>query len=154
MVLLISIFVIFHLLIICYGNLEQLLHQCWGVAHIKLIYISGDHGDPLLVGFLKFLSTFYSLSAIMQDALTNKYHLMMSFLDLKNAFGSVPVPHALGIFNMLEAVEVHSYIVHYIQFLNSTLSVIITSKLWETDPIPFQRGVSKRHLNTITMRMV
>ena len=40
----------------------------------------------------------YSLSAILQDATSAKKTLMIMFLDLKNAFGSVP--HQL-IFNML-----------------------------------------------------
>jgi len=80
----------------------------------------------------------YILSAIMQDALTNKHLLMMTFLYLKNAFGSVP--HSL-IFHMLEAVKVPPYIVNYIQSFYSTLLVITTGKMWETDPAPFQRGV-------------
>ena len=62
---------------------------------------------------------------------------IMTFLDLKNAFGSVP--HTL-IFNMLEAVKVPSSIINYIRSFYSALSVIITSKSWETEPIPFQRG--------------
>ena len=77
----------------------------------------------------------YTLSAIMQDSLTKKCPLMMTFLDLKNVFGSVP--HGL-MFNMLEAVKVPSSVVHYIQSFYSTLSVIITNKTWETEPIPFQ----------------
>ena len=60
----------------------------------------------------------YTLSAIMQDALTNKCPLMMTFLDLKNAFGSVP--HGL-MFNMLEVVKVPSSVVQYIQSFYSTL---------------------------------
>ena len=45
----------------------------------------------------------YTLSAILQDATTYKKPLMMTFLDLKNAFGSVS--HSL-IFNMLQAIKV------------------------------------------------
>jgi len=69
----------------------------------------------------------------MQDVLTNKYPIMMTFPDLKNAFGSVP--HAL-VFNMLEAVKVPSSTIHNIQSFYSTLSVIIASRLWETEPTP------------------
>ena len=75
----------------------------------------------------------YSLSEIMQDVLTNKYSLMMTFPDLKNAFGSVP--QAL-VFNMLKAVKVPSSTIHNIQSFYSTFSVIIASRLWETEPIP------------------
>ena len=44
----------------------------------------------------------YSLSAITEDALANKKPLMMTFLNLKNAFGSAS--HQL-IFDMLRAVK-------------------------------------------------
>ena len=74
----------------------------------------------------------------MQDALTNKYPLMMTFLDLKNAFDSIP--HGL-MFNMLETVKVPVPVVRYIQSFYSVLSVIITSRTWDTEPILFQRGV-------------
>ena len=80
----------------------------------------------------------YTLSAVMQDALTNQKPLMMTFLDLKNAFGSVS--HQL-IFDMLTAVKVPSVFLHYIQSFYSQLSVTIISKSWETAPIPFRRGV-------------
>jgi len=55
----------------------------------------------------------YSLSAILQDCLANKKPLMMTFLDLKNAFGSVS--HRL-IFDMLKAVRVPSAFFHYIHY--------------------------------------
>ena len=126
--------------------------SCWGVARIKLIYKSGNRGDPsnsrpialtsvvgkllhkilsrrletylkandvldtsiqkgFVSGFPGVLEHIYSLSAIMQDALTNRYPLMTTFLDLKNTFGSIP--HAL-IYNVLEAVKVPSSVTHYI----------------------------------------
>ena len=53
-------------------------------------------------------------------------------------FGSVP--HGL-MFNMLEAVKVPVPVVHYIQSFYSVLTVIITSRTWDTEPILFQRGV-------------
>ncbi|XP_065896220.1 uncharacterized protein [Dysidea avara] len=80
----------------------------------------------------------YSLSAIMQDALSNKKPLMVTFIDLKNAFGSVS--HHL-IFDMLRAVKVPSSFFNYVFSFYSQLSVTITSDHWETAMIPFQRGV-------------
>ena len=80
----------------------------------------------------------YSLSAIMEDALANKKPLMMTFLDLKNAFGSVS--HQL-IFDMLKAVKVPPSVVDYIQSFYSQLFAIVKSKSWGTVPIPFKRGV-------------
>jgi len=49
----------------------------------------------------------YTLSAILQNATSAKKPLMITFLDLKNAFGSVP--HHL-IFDMLQAAKVPSSI--------------------------------------------
>ena len=92
----------------------------------------------LLTGLPGIFEHVYSLSAILQDVLTNKKPLMMTFLDLKNAFGSVS--HQL-IFDMLKAVRVPSAFFHYIQSFYSQLSVTITSRAWETDSIPFRRGV-------------
>ena len=80
----------------------------------------------------------YSLSAIMEDALTNRKPLMMTFLDLKNAFGSVS--HQL-IFDMLEAVKVPPSFKDYVQSFYSQFFVIVKGNSWETDQIPFKRGV-------------
>jgi len=80
----------------------------------------------------------YSLSAIMEDALANKKPLMMTFLDLKNTFGSIS--HQL-IFDMLEAVKVPPSFIDYVKSFYSQLFVIIKSKSWETNLIPFKRGV-------------
>jgi len=63
---------------------------------------------------------------------------MMTFLDLKNAFGSGS--HQL-ILDMLKAVRVPSAFFHYIKPFFSQLSVTITSSVWETYSIPFRRGV-------------
>ena len=83
----------------------------------------------------------YSLSAIMEDVVTNKRPVMMTFLDLKNAFRSVS--HEL-IFDMLMAVKEPSSLVHYIQSFYSQLFVIVKNKSWETAPIPFKRGIFQR----------
>jgi len=59
----------------------------------------------------------YSLSAILQDCATNKKPLMMTFLDLKNAFGSVS--HQF-IFDMLKAVRVLYLQLSFTTFSHST----------------------------------
>ena len=79
-----------------------------------------------------------TLSAIMQDALSDGKPLMITFIDLKNAFGSVS--HLL-IFDMLRAVKVPAFLLNYTHSFYSKLSVIVLSNSWETSPIPFQRGV-------------
>jgi len=80
----------------------------------------------------------YSLSAILQDATSTKKPLMITFLDLKNAFGSIP--HQL-IFDMLRFVKVPSSVLNYVESFYSKLFVTVTTKYWKTSPIPFRRGV-------------
>ena len=42
---------------------------------------------------------------------------------------------------MLQAVKVPQAILRYVQSFYSTLSVIISANTWETQPIPFRKGV-------------
>ena len=63
---------------------------------------------------------------------------MITFIDLKNAFGSVS--HLL-IFDMLRAVKVPAFLLNYIHSFYSQLSVTVLRNSWETSPIPFQCGV-------------
>jgi len=80
----------------------------------------------------------YSLSAILQDAISTKRPLMITFLDLKNAFGSVP--HQL-IFDMLRAVKVSSRVQSYIKLsFPSYLLLLLLARIGKP-PIPFLQGV-------------
>ena len=86
------------------GKLLHKILSCRLEEYLKLndvIDISVQKG--FVTGLPGVFEQIYTLSAIMQDALTNKCPVMMTFLDLKNAFSSVP--HGL-MFNMLEAVTV------------------------------------------------
>ena len=80
----------------------------------------------------------YSLSAILPDSTSIRKPAMITFLDLKNAFGSVP--HQL-LFDMLRAVRVPSSVLNYVESFYSQLFVIIATRNWETLLIPFNRGV-------------
>ena len=80
----------------------------------------------------------YSLSAILQDATSTKKPSMITFLDLKNAFGSVP--HQL-LFDMLRAIKVSSTLLSYVKSFYSQLFAIVTTKNWKTLPIPVHGGV-------------
>ena len=62
---------------------------------------------------------------------------MMTFLDLKNAIGSVP--HGL-MFNMLEAIKVPVPVVRYIQSFYSVLSVTVYVKTFEGENFRGFRG--------------
>ena len=71
---------------------------------------------------------------------------MMTFLDLKNAFGSVS--HRL-IVDMLHAVKVPQFLSRYIQSFYSILTVVISTKTWETqlaNPFHFVKGFIKEIL--------
>ena len=121
------------------GKLLHKILSCRLEAYLKangVLDTSVQKG--FVTGLAGIFEHIYTLSAIMQDAVSNKFPLMMTFLDLKNAFGSVP--HGL-MFSMLEAIKVPVSVVNYIQSFYSVLSVIVTSKTWETEPIPFKRGV-------------
>ena len=80
----------------------------------------------------------YLLSAILQDSTSIRKPVMITFLDMKNAFGSVP--HQL-LFDMLRAVRVPSSVLNYVESFYSQLFVIVATRNWETSPIPFHRGV-------------
>ena len=79
----------------------------------------------------------YSLSAILQDANSAKRPLMITFLNLKNAFGSVP--HQL-IFDMLNAVKVLPRIQSYIESLYSQF--VIQARIGRPLRFLFTGGVS------------
>jgi len=66
-----------------------------------------------------------------------KKPLIITFLDLKNAFGSVP---RQLIFDMLKAVQVPSQIQSYIESFYCQLYLTVVTKNWETPPIPFNCG--------------
>ena len=63
---------------------------------------------------------------------------MMTFIDLQNAFGSVPHQY---IFDMLEGVQVPAPYVSYIKSVYSHLSATIQCHQWTTPPISIRRGV-------------
>ena len=75
------------------------------------------------------------MSTSTQNAASTKKSLMITFLDLKNAFGSIP--HQL-IFDMLRLVKVPSSVLDYV---DSKLFVTVTTRNWKTSPIPFHQGV-------------
>ena len=81
----------------------------------------------------------YTLSTILQDSTTYKKPLMMTFLDLKNAFGSVS--QSL-IFDMLNVVKVPNFFSCYVESFYSLLSVAISGKL---NPYNFKEAFPRRY---------
>ena len=80
----------------------------------------------------------FSVSSILEAAFTSKSPLMMTFIDLNNAFGSVPHRY---IFDMLKAVRIPDSVSAYIQSLYSQLQAVVKCKAWCTPTIPICRGV-------------
>ena len=63
---------------------------------------------------------------------------MIIFLDLKNAFGSVP--HRL-VFNILECIQIPSDVVSYICSCYNQLTACIATDKWSTLRLTIQKGV-------------
>ena len=71
-------------------------------------------------------------------AWSNSLPLSISFIDLKNAFGSVAHSY---IYDMLNYLHPPKEIVLYVKSLYSSLSAHIATKDWNTSPFPIRRGV-------------
>ena len=99
--------------------------------------------DPCLQkGFLKgingVMEHILSLNSILDNAKANNLPLFLTFIDLRNAFGSIH--HAL-ILDMLSLTHVPVPILSYISDLYSKLSAFVSTKQWSTAPFDISRGV-------------
>ena len=123
---------------LCTSVVGKLLHKILSrrLESFRVLDTSVQKG--FISGMPDVFEHIYSLSAIMQDALSNKKPLMATFIDLKNAFGSVS--HHL-IFDMLRAVKVPTFFLDYMFSFYSQLSVTVMCDYWKTASISFQRGV-------------
>ena len=93
-------------------------------------------------GFLKNITGTYehifALNAILDQAIEQKRDLSISFLDLKNAFGSVS--HSL-IFEILYHLQIPLQVTNYIKDCYSRLRGYVQTKSWTTPKFPISRGV-------------
>ena len=80
----------------------------------------------------------YTINAILDNAKTYNLPLAMTFIDLKNAFGSVS--HKL-IQDLLHYVKVPVEIRYYIHNLYTNLSAFISTNHWSTGLFPINKGV-------------
>jgi len=104
---------------------------------------SNDLIDPsaqkgFLTGINGTFEHIFSVSAILDNALLHHLPLAMTFIDLKNAFGSVSHTY---IDNILEHISLPVEFRSYISSLYSELIGFIETKEWKTDPFPIGRGV-------------
>ena len=80
----------------------------------------------------------FTLTSIVEHAKSNGLPLNISFLDLKNAFGSVA--HNL-IADILQHVKIPSAVRCYIKNAYSQLNAFVSTKAWSTQSFPISRGV-------------
>ena len=80
----------------------------------------------------------YTINTILDNAKTYNLPLAMTFIDLKNAFGSVS--HKL-IQDLLHYVKVPVEIRYYIHNLYANLSAFISTNHWSTELFPINKGV-------------
>ena len=80
----------------------------------------------------------FATSAIIQNAVHNGLPLSVTFLDLKNAFGSVP--HQL-IKGMLTHIKVPMEVRSYVSSAYSQLTARVVTKNWTTPSFAIERGV-------------
>ena len=90
-------------------------------------------------GFLTGINgTMEHIFSVLEHAKSNGLPLNISFLDLRNAFGSVS--HNL-IFDVLNHIKIPSFIRSYIVSAYSQLSAFVNTKSWSTPSFPITRGV-------------
>ena len=80
----------------------------------------------------------FALNAILDQARQLDLPTIISFLDLKNAFGSVP--HQL-VFDILQHIRIPSGIINYIRDCYSQLTAHICTDTWSTPKFTIQKGV-------------
>ncbi len=80
----------------------------------------------------------FALSSLLENAFKHGLPLTVTFLDLKNAFGSVS--HRM-IYDMLAQINLPIEVINYIRSSYSKLKGTILTKEWSTTTFPIQRGV-------------
>ena len=80
----------------------------------------------------------FTLNSLLENAKANSLPIFVTFLDLKNAFGSVP--HAL-ILDMLQHIRLPSEMISYVADCYSKLQAKVSTENWQTSHFPVQRGI-------------
>ena len=80
----------------------------------------------------------FSTDSLLDNARTTKNPVVMSFLDLKNAFGSVCHQY---LFDILQYIKLPSAVVSYITSYYSKLTAYVSTKKWKTTVFSIYRGV-------------
>ena len=110
---------------------------------MKQFAIDNEVIDPSIQkGFLKGINGViehtFSMSAILEHARSNGLPVAITFVDLRNAFGSIA--HGL-IHDTLEILKVPIQVRKYIQDLYAQLKATIRTKQWSSPEFSVKRGV-------------
>ena len=108
---------------------KYLIDNHWIDSKVQKGFLSGISGV---------LEHILSINGIIENAKSHGSPLYMTFLDFKNAFGSIP--HEL-IIDMLHHIKVPIAISSYVSDMYSKLSASISTKLWSTPEFAITRGV-------------
>ena len=117
----------------------KIFHKIIAIRLEKYLLNNNMIDSSIQKGFLTgVMEHILSLNAIMENAKHYNKSLYITFLDLKNAFGSVP--HNL-IEDMLVHIRTPTAIVDYIKSMYLKLTASITTKSWSSPPFPIRTGV-------------
>lgn len=80
----------------------------------------------------------FALQTILSNAKDHHQPLSLSFIDLKNAFGSIS--HCY-LFDMLKHINIPSEVLAYLESLYSSISAFVSTKQWKSPSFSIKRGV-------------
>ena len=120
----------------------KLLNKIIATRMERFLLQNGIINPSTQKGFLRnmtgVIEHIHALNAILDQARELRLPLSITFLDLKNAFGSVP--HDL-ITDMFQLVGIPDKISNYIQHCYRSMTVYIQSEEWSTPSLPITQGV-------------
>lgn len=71
----------------------------------------------------------FAVNSLLENARANGLLIFITFLDLRNAFGSIP--HKL-ILDMLQHIQLPSEVISYVPHFYSHLQAVVSTKNWST----------------------
>ena len=120
----------------------KLFHRILSIRLEKFTLINRLLDPSLQKGFLYgvngTMEHIFSIESLLDNAKTTKNPIVMSFLDLKNAFGSVCHQY---LFDILQYIKLPSPVVSYITSCYSKLTAYVSTKAWKTTVFSIYRGV-------------
>ena len=128
----------------CDVELCEEQYQCQTLSELLEEFVLSNSiiDTSLQKGFLRGVNScmehMFAVQSIISNAQASSLPLSVSFIDLKNAFGSVSHPY---IFDMLDYLRHPQELCRYVKCLYSSLSAHVASKDWNTSPFAIEQGV-------------